>query len=333
MKSPKWHQLLACVTLAFGLTLSQQASASLSTFQTFTGNVAVSSDGFGSLSNSGTISAQVPAGATVLGAYIYTAVFRNQTHTGVAGTLNGVAVPYGASVPNTSPTALACCSLSSARADVTAIVAPVINGGPGGIYNFTVTEASSSQDGEALVVVYSLPSLPVATVAILDGFSEVTGDTANINFATPLDPAAPGFFAEMSIGDSFSCCNQRSSISVNGTLISDNAGNNDDGDQIADGALITVGGFDDPLSPLMPSYADDHERYDLVPQISAGDTTITVDTLNPDGTDNIFLEVFYVSGIAGVNAPPPGVPEPAALALLGLGLLSSVFARRKKPAA
>jgi hypothetical protein len=223
--------------------------------------------------------------------------------------------------------------LSTARADVTSVVAPVIDGGPGGIYNFTVTEASASQDGEALVVVYSNPLLPVGTVGILDGFSDVNGDSTAINFVDPLNPLDPGFFAEMILASSFSCCGQRSEVSVNGTLISQNAGNNDDGDQVADGALITVGGFNDPFSPFLPAYGDDHERYNLVPYVTAGDTSIDILTRNPDATDNIFLAGFYVSGIAGINEPPPtgSVPEPATLAFLGAGL-ATLAARRYRRA-
>lgn len=305
------------------------ASAALSVFQTFLGNVGYSSDGFGSLSQNGTISADVPAGSTVLAAYLYTSMYSSSG--GGGGSLAGSPVAYGAAVVNPSNL------LSMQRANVTAIVKPLIDGGAGGVYNFSVTETNSAQDGEALVVVYQRPAVaPVinATFGILDGFSLPTGDSTAINFANPLNPAAPGFFAEMALGIGFSCCNQESTVAVNGTTITTHSGNNDDGAQVANGSLITVGGFNDPFSPLLPSYAADHERYNLTPYITAGDTTIAVNTKNPSGDDNIFLAQFYVSGSASINEPPPpdttpSVSEPATVTLLGLGIMGLALRRRR----
>lgn len=311
------------------------ASASLTEFKTFIGNVGYSSDGFASTAQNGTISAKVPVGSSVLAAYLYTASFDTTSTTGDGTTLNGTMVNFGSPVINSD----ACCTIGSRRADVTSIIKPIIDGGAGGIYNFNVAESSGNQDGESLVVVYSNPSLSESTFAILDGFAATRGDTTHVNFANPLDPTDPGFFAEMFLGDGFSfdetgCTDsgQVSTVKVNGTAITNNAGCNDDSIDAfaANGNLLTTGGFDDPFSPMLPTTAEDHERYNLVPQISMGDTSIVIDTVNASANDNIFLAGFYVSGIAGINKPPPnGVPEPSNLAMFGIGALGLWLLKRR----
>lgn len=318
------------LALVFAGTFAGPASATLTGFQTYHGPVGYSSDGFGSTAQNGTISASVPAGSTVIAAYLYTSRFFDTSLTGGDGTtLGGTAVNFGAPVFN----GVSCCDLSSRRADVTSIVKPIIDGGVGGVYDFDISEAAGSQDGESLVVIYSNPSLPDSTFAILDGFASTTGDVASINFAEALHPGDPGFFAEMFLGIGFSfdgtgCTGsgQSSKVDVNGITITESAGCNDDSiDATAgNGNLFTTGGFDDGFSGMLPSIADDHERYNLVPQIADGDTSIVITTFNASNDDNIFLAGFYVSGLAGVNEPPPtGVPEPSPLPLLVIGLLGS----------
>lgn len=324
----RFKSILRSLFVVAAVVGASSASASLAPFQSFVGKYALSTDGFGSVSESGVISASVPAGSTVVAAYLYSAT--NSTNSVPAVSLDGNLVAFGPAVSN----ATACCNLKSYRADVTGLVASVINGGGGGIYDFNVLEGgafSSEIDGEALVVVYSNPTLPEATVGLLDGFASVTGDTTNINFATPLNPADPGFFAEMSLGISFSCCSQRSTVEVNDVVLTENAGNNDDGAQVANGSLITVGGFDDVLSTGLDTYADDGERYNLAGYVAAGDTTIKVDTVNGSRDDNIFFAGFYVSGKAGINEEPPtGVPEPSSLILLMLGVAALLLGRKRE---
>ena len=330
------RSLIPAVAITAALAAGS-AHAALTSFQTFVGNYAVSTDGWGSSTQAGTISASVPAGATVTAAYLYTSTFDNVTLAGIGGSLASSAVNYSTSLGKNSD---ACCSLTAARADVTSIVKPLVDGGVGGIYNFSITENSFSQDGSALVVVYQMPSLPTSTVGIIDGFALVTGDSTAINFASPLDPVAPGFFAEMRLGIGYSyngtgCLGsgQTSTVNVNGTLMTANAGCNDDSADALpnNGNLITVGGFDDPFSPSLPTVLQDHERYNLVPYITAGDTSINVKTFNASKDDNIFLAVFHVSGKAGINENPPdenNVPEPVTLSLVGLALLG-MGAQRK----
>ncbi|WP_213994765.1 PEP-CTERM sorting domain-containing protein [Arsukibacterium sp.] len=316
----KINRKLTLMLSAMLLFVAGTAQAALIPFQTFVGNYGVSTDGWGSTTQAGTISALVPEGATVVAAYLYTSTFNNPSLAGVGGTLAGETINYDTDL-GTIP-APACCDLTATRADVTDIIKPLVDGGPGGVYDFDITETSSSQDGSALVLVYSDPTLGISTVGILDGYARVDGDTTSLNFADPLDPTAPGFFAHMMLGIGFSCCSQASTVEVNGTLITESAGNSDDGEQNSNGSLITVGSFDDPFSSLLPSYADDTERYNLVDYLASGDTSITIETTNATADDNIFMAVFHVSGEAGVNEPPPGVsiPEPGSLALVALAL-------------
>jgi hypothetical protein len=143
-----------------------------------------------------------------------------------------------------------------------------------------------------------------------------------------MDPNAAGFSAELRLGIGYSCCGfQSSTVDVNGTRITNNAGNLDDG-FLGNGALITVGGNDDPFSGHLPSYDNDKERYNLVPYIGQGDTTIRVNTSNPSLDDNIFLAAFII------NEGLVTVPEPAtwAMMIVGFGLVGFATRRRERMA-
>ena len=306
---------------------SMNAFAANTLFQQYIGDYGVSTSGWGSVNTAdGTITATVPVGSTVTAAYLYTSTYNLDGTTPfdpTGSTFQGSTLSFTGLGVNSS----ACCNLEAYRADVTSQVAPVIDGGAGGTYSFSLTEANTvQQDGEALVVVYNNPTTQSdQTVAILNGFASSSGDTSTVNFATPLDISNPSFFAHMAIGDGFSCCGQESTISVNGQEMTTVAGNNDssvDGAGVAEnGDLITVGNINGPYTGGTPGdpqtdYDADHEAYDLVPFLTNGETSINIETINASLDDNIFVEVYDVSGEGHFV---PGTPEPSTWAMLIIG--------------
>ena len=354
--------------------LASNAFASLTTFQAYSGNVGVSVNGGGSILDSlpNGLTAEVPAGSQVIAAYLYTSTYGTVGATAgnpapssyAGGSFNGNTVTYTALPPNTDST-----YLQAGRADVTSIVQSVINPGSaaatGGVYNFAVTESNTNnQDGEILVAVYTNPSLPTTSIGILDGGSASGGDTSSINFAS--NPSGSQLL--MSVGDGFSydlggVTNQFSTITVDGSLLTAAAGNCDDSQDggtppnataCFNGDLITAGNiglnsdgsvntsYSNPFTTVgETNVANDHELYNISSLIDpAAGNTITLNTANSSFNDNIFLEVFDASGLAGFNAPPPPpsgppttspIPEPGTLSLLSIGAsgLGMILRRRR----
>ncbi len=89
----------------------------------------------------------------------------------------------------------------------------------------------------------------------------------------------------------------------------------------------------------------DDELYGISSFLKQGDTQVTVTTSNISsmtplvGDDSIFLGILQLTacinqingitqGTCGTVPPPPGVPGPATLILLGVGLLGLIAASR-----
>jgi hypothetical protein len=328
--------------------LGGAASAGLNSAGTWTGTVGVSVDGIGSNSAPvGNVQANIPVGATILQAYLYSAGTPSPWYGDSPTTLaayNAAGITLNGAAVNNFSTLVGAIATPrpdigrwfTARADVTDLVRTFTTGAVTNSFSWAVSEGSLTNriDGEVLAIVYSAPGLPQGSVALLNGGQDTGGETSFVNLGTPLtNPSASGFRSELGLGISFSCCgDQRSTVRVNGGLVTENAGNFDDGLASADGALITVGGIGDTFSNGQ-SYDNDHELYDLRPFLHTGDTSFSIFTQNPSSDDNIFFASLYLTGdISSVTPVTPNIPEPEtyALMLAGLGALAVASRRRKR---
>lgn len=275
-------------------------SIGLQQFYSATGRYTVSADGIGSLESSMNIRVNKPnADATVEKAILISSVTYDAIADGCV-TIAGVPVNWDGTA--------AVSFFNNYWADVTSIVAPVINALPAGISTLPVTECNTyTIEGEALLVVFNDPWTTEKTVIVMLGGEDPQGDNFSVTLAQPIKPDAPGALLDMGLGIGYSYqfngTNQASQVSVNGQRISSSAGGEDDGDH-ANGALLTVGGIgdtnDNPADPMAnpTEPRSDDELYSILPFINSTTTSLTISTINPSLDDNIFLAYFVTSGAA-----------------------------------
>jgi len=268
---------------------------------------------------------------TIKAAYLYNVTFAGNSPLSTQATLGGTLVTLSL-LPGTDPTPA---TLQTYRADVTSLVAALVNGAAKTTQiPVTALTTNPGSDGLALVVVFSSAGLdPSQSVAILDGGQAGPAvQTTAFGLANPLDKNIPNFNAVLSLGIQFSdqealghACGQDpnpqfaqfSTVTVNGTRLSSCAGNFDDG-ALLNGALITVGGVGDstanPSDPFCQAgdtcSTTDDELYGIEGFLKQGDTQVRIATANPSNDDSIFLAVLQltaaISGVCtGANCPPP----------------------------
>jgi hypothetical protein len=290
------------------------SSNGLTQLYSATGHYFLSADGAGSASTGGTNTFNIQVNKPTATATVHKAIFMSTSTTTPipAGcvTLAGNTIAWDASI--SAPFAGGSFFFYNYEADVTSIVAPLINPLGAGISNLSIGECfipNTAQgveglDGEALLVIFNDATATEKTVLIMWGACNVAGDSYSIVLGAPINPLDPASLLDMGLGISYSAPpGQYSQIDVNGQRLTTAASGWDDG-ALINGALITVGGIGDsdgnPVNPFaLPSGAfDDDELYSLLPFITNTTTNITVATFNASLDDNIFMSYFELSGSA-----------------------------------
>ena len=285
----------------------------LSVIYNQTGNYTISADGYGYSSTSdNNLGIEKPSDdATVVQAFIMGASrgFSNYQLQDGDVVYDGNPISWDTHIPS---------SISSynAIADVTTMVQTLVSGLNAGVHYFSYSEIPPTNvEGCALLVVFEDPSFPERTISILWGALDTGGDSFTFSLAEPIDPADPDAIFDMGLGISFGnqippVPDQYSIVDVNGIPLTSIAGHYDDGKDLANGSLMTVGGIgdanDNPLFPdqvLVSADNFDDELYSILPLISDTDVSLTINTINPSNDDNIFLAYFEILGEAQIECP------------------------------
>ena len=286
------------------------------------GNISWSIDGASEPSHvAGTtidIQVEKPAGATVRSVFFIAGDGGNRNNSGHAPTdvfIAGVNLPLTHWAKITSCPGSECWNnFNTYYGDVTDELESVIEALPDGISNLSFDQGDGTDndmiEGGALVVVWNDESAPLSTIYLMAGTSDPAGDSFTFNFPAivPVNLQRDLIF---SVGSSNSyqvgSWSQTSRITANNTILSNIAGGCDDSEIFNNpncgfGGYNTIGGVGDDLTN--PGEVDDEvvsydrelddELYRLNDVMNVGDTSLTVNTLNPSNNDNVYFAGLYL---------------------------------------
>ncbi len=200
----------------------------------------------------------------------------------------------------------------NARADVTAIVKPLVDAAAPGLISLPVVETRPELiDGSILAVVFDDPAVADGTVLLYFGSHSAGDNRIDVNLVDPIGPDVADRGAEFTIGIAFSAQDssdqsQSTVIDVNAITMTRLAGGQDDG-ALELGALLTVGGIGD--SPDVPGLISgctlgarcDDERYALEQAMAVNSRNIGIRFNNESADDNILFASFASRGTRAVS--------------------------------
>lgn len=269
-----------------------------------------------------TISVDKPEGATVRAALFIGGDGGNRNTTGYTPTdvyLNeqNVLLTHWAKT-TTCPGGECWNNFNTYYGDVTDLIKSDVDAAEPGIIDFSFDQGDGvdgdSMEGGALVVIFDDPNAPMSSIYLRGGTSDPDGDSFTFEFPA-LTSENLAYDINLSVGISNSYqwggWSQTSNITANGTLLSNISGGCDDSEEYNNsvscgfGGYNTVGGIEDNINN--PGNVDsevtgydvnlDNELYDLDAVLVEGDTSLTVDTVNPSANDNIYFAGIYLRSV------------------------------------
>lgn len=264
----------------------------------------------GSLASSYTITLPKPVGATTVNK-----VFIYYAHTLLTGSeLGANAITVNGVNPNLSTYTASGSSLvgytryAEVSTTATAFVNTLNTLAAGTNTSVTINEGVNSAkiDGVGILVLWNVPSKPLGRFVIQMG-TLITGPLpASQSFTVnAIDKTLPGFSATMGVGISFSTGDfngnyQLSQLKIGAAtptaIVTNKAGGYDDG-VLANGALITLGGYGDS-----PNTNDADELYDVASFLTNGQTQISYSLLDVDNVYDDYINVVYFTS-TGISSP------------------------------